>query len=636
MSNNPPVDPQDDQNLEILPTQWTPEIALTKRVSELQGFLKSESVENPVMSSSPSPEQKQMNKILVIEDERSIRVILLKLLSAEGFEAIGAYNGSTGVQLAKQEQPDLIICDILMPDLDGYGVLKALQQDPITATIPFIFLTAKADRSDWRQGMKLGADDYLTKPFTRAELLEAIATRLQKQVSLNQRHTIELKQVEAQLNYLLRHDYLTNLPNRLLLQERFNQLVTQASANFLQIPLLSLSLEQLDRINSTLGPASGDLLLQAVTERLLSCIGTLDTVAQLGTDQFAILLATANNKSKVAQVAETLLETFSSPFRVGIHEIFLIPKIGIALFGRDGCDLDTLIKHAIAAREDAKKPGKKPYQFYIASIGTRSQEALLLELQLRQALERGELKVYYQPKVNLRTGDIEGAEALVRWYHPERGAVSPAEFIPLAEKTGFIVPLGEWVLRTACAQNQLWQAAGFPPIRIAVNLSGHQFNQPHLSGLVVDILTETGLKPEYLELELTESTLMHNPEAAIATLRELKSLGIQVSIDDFGTGYSSLSYLKQFPFDILKIDRSFVCHLTEDAKNAAITTAILQMARSLNLKVVAEGVETEAELAFLSGQQCDQIQGYWFSPPLSAETFQELLSAGKRLPFFSN
>ncbi|AFZ16888.1 putative bifunctional diguanylate cyclase/phosphodiesterase [Allocoleopsis franciscana] len=577
-----------------------------------------------------------MYKILVIEDERSIRINLLKLLSAEGFQAIGAENGSRGVQLARSEQPDLIICDILMPILDGYGVLKVLQQDPTTASIPFIFLTAKADRADWRQAMTLGADDYLTKPFTRAELLEAIATRLQKKASLAQRHTLELEQTQAQLDYLLRYNHLTNLPNQLLLEERFNQLLAQGNTRKRKIPLLSIGFEQLKRLHNTLGPTSGDLLVKAIAERLQNCISPLDTIAHLGAAQFVILLTSNTHRGEVAKIAETLIEAFSSPLLVGTHELFLRARIGIAFFGRDGRDIDTLIKHASAAREEAQKLGNTAYQFYIASIGTQSQEELLLELELRQALERQEFQVYYQPKVNLRTGEVEGAEALVRWLHPERGFISPSEFIPLAEKTGFIIPLGEWILKTACVQAQGWQTAGLPPIRIAVNLSGHQFSQPHLGELIVEILRETGLDPRYLELELTESTVMENPDVAIATLSELKSLGIQISIDDFGTGYSSLSYLGQLPFDILKIDRSFVSSLTQDAKNAAITTAILQMAQSLNLKVVAEGVETEAELAFFYGHQCDQIQGYWFSPPLSAPAFEEVLSGSKRLPLSSS
>ncbi|HEY9726450.1 MAG TPA: EAL domain-containing protein [Chroococcales cyanobacterium] len=577
-----------------------------------------------------------MYKILVIEDERVIRNNLLKLLSAEGFQSIGAENGNHGLQLAQNEQPDLIICDILMPGLDGYGVLKALQQNPKTASIPFIFLTAKADRSEWRQGMNLGADDYLTKPFTRSELLAAITSRLQKKVSLTQEHTRELKRAEDRLNYLIRYNHLTNLPNRILLQERLSQLLAQPDARFRPIPLLALGFEQLNQINNTLGPASGDWLLQAVAERLRSRIGLQDTVSHLGGAQFAILLTTIHRRQQAIKIAQTLLDAFSSPFLVGDHEIFLSAKIGIALFGRDGCDLDTLIKHASAAQAETKTLGKKSYQFYLASIGTKSKEALLLELELRQALERDEFEVYYQPKVNLRTGEIEGAEALVRWHHPQRGAISPTEFIPMAEKTGFIMPLGEWVLKTACLQAKSWQAAGLPAIRIAVNLSGYQFSQPGLSSLIVGILKETELDPSYLELELTESALMQNPDAAIAILQELKSLGILISIDDFGTGYSSLSHLTQFPFDVLKIDRSFVCQLTEDSKNAAITTAILQMARSLNLKVVAEGVETPSQIAFLQGHECDEIQGYLFSPPLSAEQFVNLLMIGKRLPLTSS
>ena len=572
-----------------------------------------------------------MTKILVIEDEQAIRLNLLKLLSAEGFETLGADNGDYGVELAQNEKPDLIICDILMPGLDGYGVLIALQQDLITATIPFIFLTANVDCSDVRHGMKLGADDYLTKPFTKAELLETITIRLQKQMLLRERYNLELKRTEALMEYLLRYDRLTNLPNRFLLQERFNQLVEKTDTTSQQIAILSLGLEQINQLNHTLGPASGDVLLQAVAERLLSRVGTQNTVTQVSGDQFVILLA-KTERQEIAKMAKTLLDAFSFPFHLGTHEILLTAKIGIAVFGYDGRDLNTLIKHASAAREETKQPGKQPYQFYISAIGAKSEDALLLEMQLRQALERQEFQLYYQPKVNLLTGQIEGAEALVRWLHPERGLVSPAEFIPLAEKTGLILPLGEWVLRAACKQVRVWQEAGFPPLRVAVNLSGHQFNQPNLAPLVMKILNETGLDPSCLELELTESTLMKNPQAAIATLHELKSFGIRISIDDFGTGYSSLSYLTQFPFDVLKIDRSFVRQLVEDDKNTAITTAILQMARSLNLKVVAEGVETPGQLAFLQGQQCDEIQGYWFSPPLSADTFKEFLSTGKRLP----
>ncbi|NEO59389.1 MAG: EAL domain-containing protein [Moorea sp. SIO4G2] len=576
-----------------------------------------------------------MNKILVIEDEPIIRKNLLTLLRAEGFETISSDNGNSGVKLAQEEQPDLIICDIIIPQLDGYGVLKTLQQHPITAAIPFIFLSSKADWSDWRMGMRLGADDYLIKPVKREELLDAIATRLQKRLYQTKCHHLELKKVQAQLDYLLRYDQLTNLPNRLLLEERFNQLLIQRQGRYRRLPVLSLSFDQLNQINNILGPVSGDLLLQAVAKRLLGRVGPLDTVANLGIDQFVILLATTINQTEIGLMAETLIDALSLPFTIGEYEIVLTPRIGIACFGRDALDLNTLITHANRARENAGQKGQKAYEFYIASIGDKSQQALWLELQLRQALQKDELQVYYQPKVNLSTGEIEGAEALIRWYHPELGAISPTKFIPLAEKTGLIVPLGEWVLRKACTQAKLWQTQGLSPVQIAVNLSGHQFNQPNLSDSIVAILEETELEARYLQLELTESTLMENPDHAIATLKRLKSFGIQISIDDFGTGYSSLSYLRLFPFDVLKIDRSFVCQLTEDVKNEAITTAILQMAHSLKLKVVAEGVETASQLAFLCGHKCDEIQGYCFSPPLSAPTFTELLSTGKRLSLSS-
>ncbi|MCP2732477.1 two-component system response regulator [Limnofasciculus baicalensis] len=578
-----------------------------------------------------------MTKILVIEDERTHRINLHKVLSVEGFETIIAENGNMGVDLALQEQPDLIICDILMPELDGYKVLKALQQNPITASIPFIFITAKSDPSDMRLGMNLGADDYLTKPFKRSEIVEAIATRLQKQVLIKKQHTQERMQAEAIMSYLLRYDRITNLPNRFLLAERFQELLTQNEATPEPIPILSLGVERLKQLHNTLGPARCNALLQSIAERIKNLLGKDDTIAQIGPDRFIILLTQSYQKSEVSQIAEILIDAFASPFPIEIHDIFLSPRIGIAFFGRDGRDLDTLIQHASAAMEDAQQTGKLRYQFYLASIGDKSKAALLLEQELRQGIERGEFQLYYQPKVNMPTGQIDGAEALIRWFHPKRGFVSPGDFIPLAEKTGLIVPLGEWVLRSACTQARVWQDAGFSPLRVAVNLSGHQFNENEvdLNGLVVDILKETGLNSSYLELELTESILMENPQAAIATLHKLKSLGIRISIDDFGTGYSSLSYLSQFPFDVLKIDRSFICQLPEDDKNRAITIAILQMAHRLNLKIVAEGVETKSQLMFLEEHQCDEIQGYWFSPPLSAKDFSDLLHSGKSLPLVS-
>jgi len=401
-----------------------------------------------------------MKKILVIEDEQIIRENILKLLKAEGFDVTGAENGAQGLNAAVSNLPDVILCDVMMPELDGYGVLVALRSNPVTATVPFVFLTGKADRSEMRQGMELGADDYLTKPFTKAELVGAISSRLKKQ--------------------------------------------------------------------------------EAVAEQY---------------------------------------NTWRSPS---------------SEFIQDATDKLEQIKTS-----------------------------------LRDALEREEFQVYYQPQVNIHTGKIMSAEALVRWLHPEKGLISPAEFIPSAEATGFIVQLGEWVLQTACRQMQVWENAGFSGLRVAVNLSPRQFHQPDLSSRVAQILAETGLEPRSLELELTESLMVEDAESAIATLQQLKKLGVSISIDDFGTGYSSLSYLAQYPFDTLKIDRCFISKITDGCTNAAIVKAIIEMAHSLCLKVIAEGVETEAEEDFLWRYKCDAMQGYLFSPPLPAADFEQLLVAGK-------
>jgi len=573
-----------------------------------------------------------MNKILVIEDEEFLRENILQLLDAEGFEVIGAENGHVGVDLAKAQIPDLILCDVMMPGLDGYGVLTALRQDSVLAAIPFIFLTAKVAKADFRQGMSLGADDYITKPFTRVELLGAIATRLKKQAVVQERYHTELQQAKEQLSYLIHNDSLTKLPNRLALRDRFKQVQSTDASHEKLVPVLCLGLDRFNQINDNLGHTVGDLLLKAVAERVTACVSSQDTVARLSADQFAIILGTIQHKKEVGNVAQAILDCFSQTFVVGGQEIFITACIGIALYPNDGAEIEQLLAAANTAMIQAKQQGGDRYQFYTTALNIGSSERLALQTSLRYALERKELQVYYQPQVNLQTGQIVGAEALVRWHHPERGLVSPDKFIPIAEETGLIIPLGEWVLQTACKQTKIWQTAGFSSLRIAVNLSSRQFTQIDLRTQLVQILMETGLDPKSIELELTESMLVQNTEVAIRRLNALKALGVQIAIDDFGTGYSSLSYLQQFPFDILKIDRCFVRNITENSNNAAITKAIIEMAKSLNLKLIAEGVETEAELSFVCEHQCDGMQGYLFSRPVPAQEFQQLLTTEKRLP----
>ncbi len=576
-----------------------------------------------------------MNKILVIEDEEIVRSNIVEILESGEFEAIGAENGRRGVELAVKNLPSLIICDVTMPELDGYGVLKLLRQNSTTKTIPFIFLTARADKTDIRTGMNLGADDYLTKPFRRTELLTAVTARLAKHQAMTERYHDQLEVAQKELIHSLYYDRLTNLPNQLLLRERFDESLAQKGLG--QAPaILIVAIDRFYRVVESLGYAWGDRLIQNVAHRLISCVDFGDTVARLNTDQFAIILASENQQSlelteQASQVAQRIIERLSKPINLDQHKISLSASIGIALSPKDGEDIDELMQHAEAALSYAKQMGGNQFQFYSSNIQAVSMELLNLETNLRYALEHSQFQIYYQPQVDLTSGRIIGAEALIRWMHPEQGFISPGQFIPLAEQNGLIVPIGEWVLQTACQQLKKWQDAGLPPLRIAVNLSARQFNQPDLIDKIVNILTSTKLEPQYLEVELTESMLVDNVKLANSQLKELKALGISISLDDFGTGYSSLSYLQKFNLDILKIDRCFVTDINHNEKNATITKAIISMAHGLNLHVIAEGVEKEAELEFLREQKCNTIQGYLFSPPVPGDKFEEMLQNGAQL-----
>lgn len=582
-----------------------------------------------------------MTKILVIEDEALVRETLLDLLELESFEVIVAENGQTGVQLAQEHIPDLILCDISMPELDGYGVLQCLRQHHQTAGIPLIFLTARATPTDFRQGMRLGADDYITKPFSQADLLDAIATRLAKHAAITQPYVQALEQATAELSNSLNFDPVTHLPTRLLLEERFNQicvligntpagntsdpsplLMNQSSRQRL-LSVLVIGIDRIDYIRSFLHDSDDELLIQMIAQRLLRCVTEQDVVARLSEDQFAILL-TDQNQQAIYSTCQSILESLSQVLYLNQQEIFLTASIGVAHYLQNGKTLNDLMRKASIVMHHVQSQGGNQYQVYRAEISGYSPGQLSLEANLRRALERQEFQVYYQPQVDIQTGCIIGAEALIRWQNPERGMVSPTEFIPLAEELGLIQPIGDWVLYTACQQTQAWRMAGFG-LRIAINLSGRQFSQPNLKEKVAQTVLETQLDPTAIELELTESTLLQHKQEAIVTLNELKALGIQIAIDDFGTGYASLSYLKQFSFDTLKIDRCFIRNVHIESYNNAITTAVLQMAHRLHLKVVAEGVETNAELNFLYHHGCHAMQGYLFSRPVPASKFEALL-----------
>lgn len=445
------------------------------------------------------------------------------------------------------------------------------------------------------------------------------------------RNITKRKETEERLNYLASFDALTGLPNRTLFHDRLRQAVARARWRKRWVAILFLDLDRFKVINDTLGHAVGDLLLKATAARLIDSIREGDTVARLGGDEFVLIFDDLAQSQDTSKVVQKILEALSEPFHLEERELFITASIGVALWPEDGENPDTLLKNADTAMYRAKEMGRNNYQHYSPALNAKASERLTLENALRHALEREELLLHYQPKIDLATGKIVGMEALVRWKHPEHGLVSPAEFIPLAEETGLIVPIGEWVLRAACAQNKAWQEAGFPPARIAVNLSARQFQRQNLSQTVERVLKEIDLDPRYLELELTESIIMKNAEATITMLSELDAMGVEMTVDDFGTGYSSLSYLKRFPVHTLKIDRSFVRDLSHDPDDAAIVTAIITLAHSLNLKVIAEGVESVEQLEFLRSLKCDEMQGYLFSKPLPAQEATELWAEGRSL-----
>jgi len=441
----------------------------------------------------------------------------------------------------------------------------------------------------------------------------------------------ERRQAQERLNYLAFNDTLTGLPNRLLLLDRILQAMLESERHERLVAILYLDLDRFKLVNDTLGHDAGDQLLRSVAGRLSDCVRPGDTVARLGGDEFTVVLANVAHVDDVGRVAQKVLDVFAAPFLLAGQEVFVSSSIGISLYPLDDTNLETLLKNADVAMYHAKDSGRNTFQFYTPELNARTARRLGLETALRHAIERNEFLLHYQPQVDLASGKVTGMEALIRWQRPETGLVSPLEFIPLAEDTGLIVPIGEWVLHTACAQNHAWQEAGLPALRMSVNIAARQFQQQNLAEVVARVLKKTGLDPRWLMLEITESTVMRDAGAAIETLQQIGAMGVGLSVDDFGTGYSSLSYLKRFPLDCLKIDKSFIDDITTNPDDAAIATAIISMAGSLKIKVVAEGVETLAQLNFLRARGCDAMQGYYFSKPLPAAALASMLAENKRL-----
>jgi diguanylate cyclase (GGDEF)-like protein/PAS domain S-box-containing protein len=442
----------------------------------------------------------------------------------------------------------------------------------------------------------------------------------------------ERKLTEQRVHHVAQHDVLTGLPNRSLLQDRLGQAIAYATRSGHPVWVMLIDLDRFKFVNDSMGHKAGDVLLVTVAARLRSSLRDSDTVARLSGDEFVVILSEHQDQRLTSDIVQRVMDSVAQPVMLGTKEFFVTCSIGVAIYPSEGTPADSLIEHADIAMYRAKKLGRNNFQFYTPAMNEESLERVRIEGALRNALERDEFVLHYQPQVDLGSGRIVGMEALIRWQHPELGMVPPNRFVSVAEETGLIVPIGAWVMRTACAQNKAWQDAGLGRLRVAVNLSARQFGAPGLLDSLEQVLADTGLDPACLEIELTESLFMSDVTPAVELLHRMKSLGVNLSIDDFGTGYSSLSYLSRFPIDVLKIDRSFVADITHDANDAAIVTSIIALAHNLKLAVIAEGVETAEQLDYLRRHGCDEMQGYYFSRPLAADEFEQLLRQRRTLP----
>ncbi len=588
-------------------------------------------------------------RILIADDEQPIRELLVALLN-ENHDCVEAESAEEALARLDAEPFDLVLSDIMMGGISGLEMVpQVIERAPDTVVI---MISGEGTIGSAVTAMRAGAFDYITKPFTVSHVeaavrraLEYRALRVAKRLYENhleelvEARTVELRRANIELQrqiserqraeekaiHMEFYDALTGLPNQTLFKDRLAHELSGARNSRRQVSTLLLSLDRFQKITETLGYALGDQLLQAIAGRLTGCVSKHDTVAYFGGEEFALLLKQVTGAEDAAKIAGRIRQALKPAFNIDGHELFVTTSIGISLYPEDGEDGQTMLKNSSAALFRTRQGGGDNYQFYTADMNERALKRLRLENDLRRALEQKEFIVHYQPKIETLGKRIVGMEALVRWQHPELGLVSPAEFIPLAEETGLIAPLGEWVLRTACAQNKAWQDAGLERLRVSVNLSLRQFRQVDLVEMIERTLSETGLAPECLELELTESSMMKDAAHAVETLNRLRALGIRISIDDFGSGYSSLSYLKHLPIDVLKIDQTFVRDMNTDPNDAAIVMAIITLAHSLNLQAIAEGVETQEQFNLLRLLRCDEVQGYLFSKPVTAEVFETLL-----------
>jgi diguanylate cyclase (GGDEF)-like protein len=571
--------------------------------------------------------------IIIIDDDPLIRLIVSKKLQAMGLDTHEAASGEDGLRLFDEIKADAVLLDVMMPSgMDGYTTCSALRNRPNGEHLPILMMTGLEDVESINQAYEAGATDFITKPLNTTLLGHRVRYLLK-----GSQVTQQLLQSKQRLHQMAYYDELTELPNRLFFLEYLQRMIAQAERQKTKMGVLFIDLDGFKRINDTLGHHVGDQVLRVIGERLYKSVRANDalarsaserddaSLARLGGDEFTLLLTALDRNESAMTVAERIRVNLAQPIVLGEHELVTTTSIGIAIYPDDGGTAEDLLKHADLAMYYAKRTGGDMYRYFSRKMTEIALRRLILENHLRKAIERGELELYYQPQLDIVHGKFNGLEALLRWTNSELGSVSPVEFIPLAEDTGLIISIGEWVLREACAQIQNWRSRGFPLDRIAVNVSGVQFLHRGFAGAVERILNETGLEPEVLELELTESALVSDVDYVMNVLTQLKKIGVQLAIDDFGTGYSSLSRLKSFPIDRLKVDQTFVRNLEQSTNDSAIASAIIAMAGSMDMKVTAEGVESDFQLDFLKKKYCDEAQGYLLSKPLAALEFEQFL-----------
>ncbi len=575
----------------------------------------------------------QQSTVIIIDDDPLIRLVVSKTLQAAGLITVEATSGEEGLQLFKEKKADAILLDVMMPSgMDGYATCTELRNLPEGRHVPILMMTGLEDLESINRAYEVGATDFITKPINIPLLSHRVRYMLKGSYT-----TQQLLQSEQRLHHMAYFDDLTELPNRHFFQENLQQMIALAQRKKLKLGVLFLDLDGFKRINDTLGHHLGDLVLQATSERLRKSIRISDafvqtgvgqnsiSLARLGGDEFTALLSLIERNEDAAIVAERIRINLAQPLTFGEHELTTTTSIGIAIYPDDGETAEDLLKNADLAMYYAKRSGGNMYCYFSSYMMEMALRKLMMENHLRKAIERNEFDLHYQPQLDIDKGSFNGLEVLLRWNNKELGSIPPAEFIPLAEETGLIIHIGEWVLRKACSQAYVWCSHGINLNRVAVNVSAVQLLHRGFPALVRTILAETGLTPSILELELTESALINDVDLVIEILGQLKQVGVQLAIDDFGTGYSSLSRLINFPIDRLKIDQAFVRNLEKNSDNGAIAAAIIAMAGSMNMKVTAEGVETDVQLDFLKNKCCNEVQGYFLSKPLSVDQVEEFL-----------